>query len=48
MDDANFVLSAFTSEEQKSLNEAIIPQLLQILEKFSAGTLEAHSFKIEV
>jgi len=48
MDDANFVLSAFTSEEQKSLNEAIIPQLLQILEKLSAGTLEAHSCKIEV
>lgn len=48
MDDANFVLSAFTPEEKKSLTEAIIPQLLQILEQFSTGTLEVHSFKIEV
>jgi peptidyl-tRNA hydrolase, PTH1 family len=49
VDDANFVLSAFTPEEQKSLDEAIIPQLLQILERFAAGaTLEAHSIKVEV
>lgn len=49
IDDANFVLSAFTPKEQKSLNEAIIPQLLQILEQFATGgTLEAHSIKIEV
>ncbi|MFZ1250673.1 MAG: aminoacyl-tRNA hydrolase [Candidatus Microsaccharimonas sp.] len=47
MNDADFVLAAFTSEEQKNLDEAIIPQLLQILETFPSGALEAHSIKID-
>lgn len=46
MDDAAFVLSNFTSEEQKNLKEAVIPEVSRLIELFVDGTLEAHSSKI--
>jgi PTH1 family peptidyl-tRNA hydrolase len=46
MDDADFVLSNFSVDEQKTLNEGLIPQITKLVEAFLKGELEAHSAKI--
>ena len=46
MDDAAFVLSNFSTDEQKTLNEGLIPQITTLIEAFVKGELEAHSAKI--
>lgn len=46
MDDAAYVLSKFSSEEQKTLEEGILPQISKLVEAFTKGELEAHSAKI--
>ncbi len=46
MDDAAFVLSNFSSDEQKTLNEGLIPQITKLVEAFLKGELEAQSAKI--
>ena len=46
IDDASFVLSNFSSEEQKTLNEGLIPEIIKLVNVFVKGELEAHSAKI--
>lgn len=45
IDDANFVLSSFTQNEQEQLKETIIPSITKLVEQFVHGTLEASSQK---
>lgn len=46
MEDSTFVLSNFSQEEQKTLNEGLIPEITKLIELFVKGELEAHSAKI--
>lgn len=43
IDDADFVLSAFTSSENEQLAKDIPTVIFPLIEQFIAGTLEAHS-----
>lgn len=44
--DADFVLSRFTKDEQKTLNETTVPHCLKLIEEFVAGQFQStsHSF----
>ena len=46
MDDANFVLSAFSTEEHKLLTTEVFEHLNDAINAFCAGTLDAYSKKI--
>ncbi len=46
MDDADFVLSKFGSEESKNLKETIIPRVCKLVEQFCDGKIEINSYKI--
>ena len=46
MDDAAFVLSVFSKEEQTQLVEKITPTVLTLIDNFVAGTLEPASHKL--
>ena len=46
MDDANFVLSAFSPEEHKLLTTDVFAHLNEAITAFSAGNLDAYSKKI--
>lgn len=46
MEDADFVLSKFNSEELENLQKTIIPQILEIVEQFCNNTIETKSYKI--
>lgn len=45
MDDASFVLSKFSSDESKQLSEIIIPQAIDLIDKFCKNQLEITSHK---
>ncbi len=47
IDDANFVLSAFTKNEATKLTQLIDTTVLPLVEKFAAGTLESASYSSE-
>lgn len=47
MDDADFVLSAFTAEEMKQLNTLIESKVTELVEAFVKGELEPVSHKLE-
>lgn len=44
--DADFVTSKFSSDEQKQLADKIIPQVIELINKFCADKLEITSHKI--
>lgn len=44
-DDANFVLAKFSADENKLLCDKIIPQAIELIDKFCAGNLENTSHK---
>lgn len=44
--DADFVLSNFTKTEADTLKETIVPKVIQLIEGFCAGTIEATSHKL--
>jgi len=46
IDDADFVLSRFNSDEQKALNATVLTTISEIVESFLDGTLENHSIKL--
>jgi len=45
MDDADFVLSAFTASEQEKLAQSLIPHLIERIEDFAHGRLETTSLR---
>lgn len=47
MDDANFVLSSFSEEELKILNEKIIPQAFNLIKDFLQDKLQPTSHRLE-
>jgi PTH1 family peptidyl-tRNA hydrolase len=47
MDDADFVLSAFSEEEMKQLEENIAPRVATLIEAFIKGELEPVSHKLQ-
>ena len=47
IDDANFVLSAFTQKETERLDKMISENIIPIIEDFTAGKLEATSHTIQ-
>lgn len=46
MDDVNFVLGVFPKQEKETLDKAIIPQVVELIEKFTSETLEVSSLTI--
>jgi PTH1 family peptidyl-tRNA hydrolase len=44
--DADFVLSNFTKSESDTLKETIVPKILELINVFCAGTIEATSHKL--
>jgi len=46
VDDADFVLSKFSTEESNSLKETIIPHSFGLVEQFCVGKIETTSYKI--
>ena len=47
MDDADFVLSAFSAEEAKQLNELVTAKITPLINDFVKGTLEPSSQKLD-
>ncbi len=43
VDDADFVLSAFTKDELEKLHESVIPHANELIDQFLGGTLEPTS-----
>jgi PTH1 family peptidyl-tRNA hydrolase len=46
MNDADFVLAKFSADENKKLDELIIPKAIEIITDFCRNSLEATSYKI--
>lgn len=46
MDDAEFVLAKFNSDESEKLEQNIIPQVIKLVEQFCGGTVEPTSYNI--
>jgi PTH1 family peptidyl-tRNA hydrolase len=44
--DADFVLSNFTKAEADTLNDAVIPKVVELIDAFCAGKIEATSHKL--
>lgn len=44
--DADFVLSNFTKAEADTLKETIVPKVIELIEGFCAGTIEATSHRL--
>jgi PTH1 family peptidyl-tRNA hydrolase len=45
MDDADFVLAKFNSDEFDKLDKNIIPKVIELIEKFCDNTIESTSYK---
>ena len=46
MDDADFVLAKFNSEEVKGLEDKIIPKTIDLIDQFCGGFIKSTSYKV--